>query len=92
MPKRPDAKRKVFISHLSEESDIAQWLKGQLTRDFLGTLEVFVSSDRLTIEAGRRWLEEVDKALKTADMQVLLCSQEPVGRPWVNFEAGAAVP
>ena len=85
----PIAKSTVFISHISDESELAQWLKSKLDRDFLSTLDIFVSSDRPTIEAGRRWLDEVDKALKKADVQLLLCSRESVGRPWVNFEAGA---
>ncbi len=89
MPKRAVAKQSVFISHISDETDVAQWLKAALARDFLGMLDIFVSSDRLTIEAGRRWLDEVDKALKRADVQIVLCSRESVGRPWVNFEAGA---
>ncbi len=79
----------MFISHISDESELAQWLKASLDRDFLSALDIFVSSDRSTIEAGRKWLDEVDKALKKADMQIVLCSRESVGRPWVNFEAGA---
>ena len=83
------ARKSVFISHISDETEVAQWLKARLDRDFLGTLDIFVSSDRSTIEAGSKWLDEVDKALKQADLQVVLCSRESVGRPWVNFEAGA---
>ena len=88
MPK-PSSKKAVFISHISDESELAQWLKATLDRDFLGGLEIFVSSDRSTIEAGRRWLDEVHDALKAADLQIVLCSGASVGRPWVNFEAGA---
>jgi hypothetical protein len=86
---RGSRKQQVFISHISVESDLAQWLKQRLNRDFAEALEIFVSSDRSTIEAGRKWLDEVDKALKQADLQIVLCSRESVGRPWVNFEAGA---
>jgi hypothetical protein len=88
MPK-PPAKKAIFISHISDEAEMAQWLKSRLDADFLGGLDIFVSSDRSTIEAGRRWLDEVHKALKSADLQIVLCSQASVGRPWVNFEAGA---
>jgi hypothetical protein len=83
------AKKTVFISHVSTETELAQYLKGRFDKDFLGSLDVFVSSDQTTIAAGTRWLEEVEKALKNTDLQVLLCSKESVGRPWVNFEAGA---
>ena len=31
----------------------------------------------------------MDEALNAADVQILVCSRESVGRPWVNFEAGA---
>jgi hypothetical protein len=82
-------RKSVFISHISDETDMAQWLKARMDRDFLGSLDIFVSSDRSTIAAGRKWLDEVDHALKQADLQIVLCSRESVGRPWVNFEAGA---
>jgi hypothetical protein len=82
-------RKSVFISHISDETDIAQWLKARMDRDFLGSLDIFVSSDRSTIVAGRKWLDEVDKALKRANLQIVLCSRDSVGRPWVNFEAGA---
>jgi hypothetical protein len=83
--------KSVFISHISDETELAQWLKSRLDRDFLGTLDIFVSSDRSTIGAGRKWLDEVDKALKKADLQIILCSRESVGRPWVNFEVASTL-
>jgi hypothetical protein len=83
------AKTRVFISHISAETALAQALKQRLQRDFLGLLDIFVSSDQTTIRAGSKWLDEVDKALKGADAQIVLASKESVGRPWVNFEAGA---
>jgi len=83
------AKKRVFISHISIETALAQTLKERLERDFLGMLDVFVSSDQSTIGAGAKWLEEVERALKRADLQIVLASKESVGRPWVNFEAGA---
>lgn len=79
----------IFISHISTETELAQVLKDHLERDFLSLLDIFVSSDAETIQAGSRWLDAVDMALKNADLQIVLCSRESVGRPWVNFEAGA---
>ena len=83
------SKKRLFVSHISSETDMAQYLKQRLNSDFLGLLDIFVSSDQTSIGAGTKWLEEVDKALKGADVQVVLCSNESVERPWVNFEAGA---
>ena len=88
MPKR--IQQSVFISHGADETDIAQWLKAQLTRDFPGALDIYASSDRETVSAGERWLDRLGKALKAVDLQILVLSRETIGRPWINFEAGAA--
>ena len=82
-------RKKIFISHITSETELAQSLKKHLEDHFRGLLDIFVSSDRATIQAGSKWLDEVNKALKSADLQIILCSKESVGRPWVNFEAGA---
>jgi len=83
-------KKRLFISHISTESSLAQTLKQRLQRDFLGLLDIFVSSDQATIGAGSKWLEEVERALKGADLEIVLASKDSVSQPWVNFEAGAA--
>ncbi|HEX3555449.1 MAG TPA: TIR domain-containing protein [Thermoanaerobaculia bacterium] len=82
------AQRKVFISHVSSETELAQVLKRHLIHDFRD-LDVFVSSDGKSIQAGDNWFEELRKALKNAKVEIVLCSLESIGRPWVNFEAGA---
>lgn len=83
------AKSKLFISHISDESETAQVLKRHLAKDFLNLLDIFVSSDRKTIAAGSKWLDEVSFALRDAQIEIVLCSKESTARPWVNFEAGA---
>ena len=69
---------------------MADLLKTMVQRDFIGLVEVFVSSDRTSIPVGSKWLDEITDALKAANLHVVLCSPESVGRPWINFEAGAA--
>jgi hypothetical protein len=60
-----------------------------LTRDFLGALDIYVSSDRENVSAGERLLDGLGKVLKAADLQILVLSRETIGRPWINVEAGA---
>ena len=55
----PMSRKQVFISHISKEKVLAQALKERLLADFQGLPEIFVSSDRTTIEAGDRWLDEI---------------------------------
>jgi hypothetical protein len=83
------SKRKLFISHISTEQDLAVFLKTHLAKDFLNALDVFVSSDRTSLRPGDKWLDALSQALLECQIEFILCSTESVGRPWVNFEAGA---
>jgi TIR domain-containing protein len=80
----------VFISHISEDEPVADWLKDTLNRDFLGIFSVFVSSDTESVVAGEDWLESVHQALDAAAVLITLCSRASIERPWINFEVGAA--
>lgn len=82
------AKQGIFISHISEEAELATLLKDQLNAEFPNDLNVFVSSDRTSVQAGAEWLQELKKALRDAPVVIVMCSRESVGKPWVNFEAG----
>jgi hypothetical protein len=68
---------------------LADIFKANLRKDFLGLIDIFVSSDGQSVPVGNRWLDDVDAALARAKVQIILCSQRSVGRPWLNFEAGA---
>ena len=80
----------VFISHISAERALARFLKIRVEKDFLGLVSVFVSSDQDSIEAGKSWLNALHRGLDNMGLQIVLCSPVSIGRPWVNFEAGAA--
>lgn len=84
------AKAEVFISHISEEADVAGKLKEVIGQDFLNMLEVFASSDSESIAAGEDWLRSIDGALRRATVLITLCSPASRYRPWIHFEAGAA--
>ena len=56
----------IFLTHITVESKLADLLRKRLVRDFIGLVEVFVSSDRLSIQAGTKWLDEVTWALRRA--------------------------
>ncbi|MDQ3907665.1 MAG: toll/interleukin-1 receptor domain-containing protein, partial [Acidobacteriota bacterium] len=80
----------IFISHISEEKELARILTKHLKEDFAGRLQVFVSSDMESIMSGDDWLDSVKRALDRASLELILCSRVSISRPWVNFEAGAA--
>jgi hypothetical protein len=81
----------IFISHISEEAEVAIALKELIEQHFSGPPRVFVSSDGESIKMGRDWLETVLKALRTCKAEIVVCSPKSVARPWVNLEAGAVL-
>jgi hypothetical protein len=46
----------IFISHITEESEIALLFKEEVDRVFLGMANIFVSSDDRSIKIGQNWL------------------------------------
>jgi len=79
----------LFISHITEEKELAVAFKELVESQFLGMLDVFVSSDENSIAMGQRWLDNITVALKASAVEVILCSPQSIRRPWINFEAGA---
>jgi hypothetical protein len=79
----------VFISHITEEKEIAVAFKELIESSFLGMLDVFVSSDEDSIHMGQKWLDRISNGLKTCTVEIVLCSPKSILRPWINFEAGA---
>lgn len=80
----------IFISHISEEAELAALLQQRIVADFQGKVEVFVSSNLENISAGDDWLKSIRSALERAGVELILCSRLSITRPWVNFEVGAA--
>ena len=59
-------KLRVFISHASGEAPLAELLQQHITKDFIGLVDVFVSSDGTSIAVGDHLLDGVIKALRSA--------------------------
>ncbi|MCP4610309.1 MAG: toll/interleukin-1 receptor domain-containing protein [Planctomycetes bacterium] len=79
---------KVFISHISEEKDLAFVFKKWIETSFLGKITVFVSSYPQSIQAGNKWREVISSALDETKILIILYSPQSITRPWINIEAG----
>jgi hypothetical protein len=88
MPKKSSGM--VFVSHVSEEKELAASLKSALLSHFKRGINVFVSSDLKSIELGTDWMDAIERAIKSSSVLIVLCSQSSIRRPWVSFELGAA--
>lgn len=82
-------KTEIFVSYIAEEEALAAIFKKHIETDFLQLVNLFAFSDIENNPAGGRWLEALERALSTAEIQLVLCSKKSVNRPWINFEAGA---
>ena len=80
----------VFLSHINPESKLAEILETAITRDFIGLVNFFVSSDIFSIPVGEQWGRKLIDGLAKSELHIVLCSPESVERPWINFETGAA--
>src|SRR6266404_7466548 len=80
----------IFISFIHEEEKIAKAVKAFLQKKLQNQSGVFLASDMWAIYAGEDWLKKIKQELTSARVVLLMMSKDAVGRPWVNFEAGAA--
>jgi hypothetical protein len=80
----------IFISFIHEDEKVAEGLKRFLQEKLGIPSQVFLASDKWAIYAGEDWLKKIKDALASAKVVILLLSKQSIGRPWVNFEAGAA--
>ena len=78
----------IFISHITEEKEIAIKLKEFIESKFLKSIEVFASSHEDSIRLGDEWIKNIKSSLMNCDVVIVLCSPVSVSRPWINFEAG----
>ena len=83
------SKPTIFLSHITEERDLAAVFKSQIETSFLGLVSVFQSTDPASLVVGQNWLNNITSALTQCEVILLFCSPESVRRPWINFECGA---
>lgn len=79
----------IFLSHIHEETNLAQTIQKAIEDEFSGFVEVFVSSDGRTIPAGANFLKRIEDGLINCVGAIYLISPISVKRNWINFELGA---
>lgn len=79
----------VFISHIHEEKELALLIKEAISSEFSGFVDVFVSSDGISIPSGSNFLSRIEEALISCSAAIYLISPKSVRRNWINFELGS---
>ena len=80
--------KKIFISHIMDEKELAFVLKKILAEAFRAAVEIFVSSDGESLPGGKEWFTFVRDSAREADVILCLLSLESIRSSWVMFEAG----
>lgn len=80
----------IFISHAHEDAPLAIGIKQCLEKYFLSGVKVFVSSDGQSIEGGDQWRQNIDLALRKAQLVIVIYTKFSKDRKWVYFESGGA--
>lgn len=79
----------IFLSHIHEERQLALILKEAIEDEFSGFVDIFVSSDGVSIPAGSNFLKRIEKGLLDCNAAFFLISPKSINRNWINFELGA---
>jgi len=79
----------LFLSHIHEEKAMAILVKDAIEEEFGGFVDVFVSSDGVSIPAGANFLKRIENGLICCIGAIYLISPNSVKRNWINFELGA---
>lgn len=85
----PKRKPVVFISHITEEKEIAVAFQQLVEKSFLQAVELFVASDDKSIPMGKEWLNTIKDRLTNCVFEIVIASPDSIGRVWIGFEAGA---
>lgn len=82
------AKQKaIFLSHAASDAEIAMFLKNEIEHLSSGTT-VFCSSDPTDLPPGTKWSPQIQLALQSSNILIVLVSERSLQRPWVWFECG----
>lgn len=86
----------IFISHASVDAPLASELKAALEAGLAygeapgSPVRCFCSSDPTDLPPGSIWSKEIQAALKSAALVLVIVSPASLHRPWVWFEIGTA--
>lgn len=84
---------KLFVSHASDEKQLALAWKKLLKSTCAGAVEVWLSSDpdpEAGMLLGAEWREYLYSRLSQADAVLAILSPSSLARPWVTWECAAA--
>ena len=79
-----------FISHIHEDARISAALEDLIKESLLGGVEVFNTSNRVSLAPGEPWRDLIIQNLRGCVAALVVATPQSVSSPWINFESGGA--
>ncbi|MBX7046975.1 MAG: toll/interleukin-1 receptor domain-containing protein [Ignavibacteria bacterium] len=76
----------IFISHVTEDAEIAKTIGDWIKQKYANSITTFISSENLS--GGDDWWRTIRKNLKKADLILVILTKRALNRPWIYFESG----
>ncbi len=84
-------KKKLFISHNSNDSEVAEIISSTFSRITLNQIITWYSSDNSAVGGmypGSIWLDEIRTKLRESRAIIVLLTPSSIKKPWLLFESG----
>lgn len=82
-------KPRLFISHASQDGELADALKKEIEKVFAKGVDVFCTSSPGSVQASDDWLQQIEHNLSTTQAVIVIVTPVSINRPWLWFEIGA---
>lgn len=78
----------IFLSHSSNDGELAQLLAREIEREMGDEIRVFASTRPDAIPSGTDWLMNVLESLDRAEALIMLITESAKNSVWIGFELG----
>lgn len=80
----------IFISHASEDAEIANAIESVIRDRHGDAVNVFNTSDGKTLHPGCHWKQEITTAVKDSVLMLVILTENSNQKPWIYWESGGA--
>jgi hypothetical protein len=87
------SKKKIFISHNSQDKDLAELIAKLISKLSIKQVNLWFSSDNSAgggFNPGDEWYNEIIRQINECDLLLALTTPNSIERPWIYYEAGFA--
>lgn len=85
-----EPKKTIFLSHASEDRDLAKALQNAIEEAFPEAFNIFNAFEANSIAPSDDWLAKLRSAIHDSSYVLVLLTRNSLDRPWIYWETGVA--